>query len=340
MPFVRELLNYDSVSIVGLEKNTGKTECLNYLIKRLSLENLTVAVTSIGIDGERTDQVTQGSKPEILLKEGMLFGTSEKHYKSRKLFSELLEIGDEKTSLGRVITAKALSHGKVLLSGPSSTTSLKRWMDNAVRQYKANLIIIDGALSRMSLASPAVSESMILATGASLSANIKTLVFKTAFVVGLVNLPVTSFSDKEKLEKTGRGVWRVEGNGEIAPLGMESAFTLGNVNSDLAKGTKVFFVSGALTDRFMNAIRPEAGESETEIIVRDFTKIFVTPLNYNIFKKKGGRISVLKKSNLLAVCVNPTAPDGTKLDSDTLCKELEKEIGLPVYDIIKNSYEA
>lgn len=340
MPFVRELLNYDSVSIVGLEKNTGKTECLNYLIKRLSHENLTVAVTSVGIDGERTDQVTLSSKPEILLKEGMLFGTSEKHYKSRRVVSELLEIGDEKTSLGRVVTAKALSNGGIMLSGPSSTVSLKRWMDNAVKQHNAKLIIIDGALSRMSLASPAVSESMILATGASLSANIKTLVTKTAFVVGLVNLPVTNFNDKESLEKIGKGVWRIEENDEIFSLGMESAFTLEKMNYGFRKGQKVFFVSGALTDRFMNATRPEAFESEVEIIVRDFTKIFVTPVNYNIFKKKGGKISVLKKSNLIAVCVNPTAPDGTKLDSDKLCTELEKEIGLPVYDIIKNNYEA
>ncbi|HNW48174.1 MAG TPA: hypothetical protein PKK88_00500, partial [Bacteroidales bacterium] len=64
MPFVRELLKYDSISIVGLEKNTGKTECLNYLIKRLPLDIMTVAVSSIGVDGERRDQVTRSSKPE------------------------------------------------------------------------------------------------------------------------------------------------------------------------------------------------------------------------------------------------------------------------------------
>ena len=37
MPFVHELLNYRSVAVVGMEKNCGKTECLNYIIRRMPL---------------------------------------------------------------------------------------------------------------------------------------------------------------------------------------------------------------------------------------------------------------------------------------------------------------
>ena len=71
MPFVGEILKYRSVSIVGLAKNAGKTECLNYIIRRLPLDYFNVAVTSIGIDGETTDQVTGTAKPEITVREGM-----------------------------------------------------------------------------------------------------------------------------------------------------------------------------------------------------------------------------------------------------------------------------
>ena len=38
MPFVGEILRHLSVSIVGLAKNAGKTECLNYIINRLPLD--------------------------------------------------------------------------------------------------------------------------------------------------------------------------------------------------------------------------------------------------------------------------------------------------------------
>ena len=74
MPFIEELIKYKSCSIVGLEKNTGKTECFNYVLQRLPLETKRVAVSSIGIDGETTDQVTKTATPELFLREGVYFG--------------------------------------------------------------------------------------------------------------------------------------------------------------------------------------------------------------------------------------------------------------------------
>ena len=71
MPFVDQILRYKSLSVVGLGKNTGKTECLRYIIRRLYELNKVPAVTSIGIDGEGVDRVTATPKPEILLEKGM-----------------------------------------------------------------------------------------------------------------------------------------------------------------------------------------------------------------------------------------------------------------------------
>ena len=58
MSFLSEIVESKSISIVGLEKNTGKTECLNYILRNLP-QSLRVAVTSLGIDGETVDQVTK-----------------------------------------------------------------------------------------------------------------------------------------------------------------------------------------------------------------------------------------------------------------------------------------
>ena len=209
MPFIEELIKYKSCSIVGLEKNTGKTECFNYVLQRLPLDKKRVAVSSIGIDGETTDQVTKTAKPEIFLREGVYFGTSEKHYLMKRLSAELLEITNENTSLGNIIIGKALTPGKILLSGPSSSSGLRRWMDE-MKKYNIDLTIIDGALSRMSLASPTVSESMILSTGAAYSANINTLVQKTAFVVQMINLDLTSEDNSTTFNDIKNGVWAID----------------------------------------------------------------------------------------------------------------------------------
>lgn len=339
MPFIAELIKYKSCSIVGLEKNTGKTECFNYVMQRLPLDKIRVAVSSIGIDGETTDQVTKTAKPEIFLREGVYFGTSEKHYLTKLLTSELLEISDENTSLGNIVIGKTLTPGKILLSGPSSTNGLRRWM-NEMQKYDIDLTIIDGALSRLSLASPAVSESMILATGAAYSANINTLVQKTAFVVQMINLELTSQENYDTFIDINNGVWAIDADNDfdiekrLVDLKVASSLSI-NINTDGLKKCKTLYVSGALTDNFVNHIRQNKIFNETEIVVRDFTKIFLTPMTYNTFVNNKRKITVLQKSKLIAVCVNPTSPNGIVLDSEKLCKTLSEAINLPVYDLKK-----
>lgn len=311
MPFIGELRKYRSVSIVGLAKNAGKTACLNYIIKRLPLDGRTVAVTSIGIDGETTDQVTSTAKPEITVREGMFYATSEKHFRGKRPLSELYAVSEESTALGRVVTAKALTDGTVLLSGPSSSAALKRWM-RSLKNFGIDLILVDGALSRLSSASPAVSEAMILSTGAAYSANIRELVSKTAFVVELVGLPLYA-----------------------GPQPQMCVSSFSALDAELLQKHAVVEVEGALTDRLLQTAR---AAGEIELVAGDFTKVFVSPELYRTFVRRGGRISVRRKSKLIAVCVNPVAPSGIVLDSDILCRELEGRIGLPVYDIVKNEY--
>ncbi len=174
MPFIEDVLTYKSLSIVGLEKNTGKTETLNYILSRLKNMDKRVALTSIGIDGESRDIVTDTQKPEIRIYQGMIFISAEKHYLQRRITSEILEVSNIHTSLGRLVIAKAISSDKVLLSGPADTQNL-RTLIASMAKYDIDLTMVDGALSRLSLASPAVTEGMILTTGAAYSANIPVL---------------------------------------------------------------------------------------------------------------------------------------------------------------------
>lgn len=335
LPFIDDILRYDSLSIVGLEKNTGKTECLKYVLDRLPVERKRIAVTSIGIDGETVDQVTRTQKPEIVLREGMYFGTSETHYRQRRLVSELIDVSDESTSLGHVVSARALTTGKILLSGPSSSTSLRRWMDEMQQRFDIDLVIIDGALSRMSSASPAVSQSLILATGAAYSASMSTLVSKTAHVVDLVNLELTNDDNLQRLTPLDKGLWFIDKDGELHSLDALTSLSR-DIHFQGMDGCQTLYVAGALVDGFLEKVRKNKDLKQVELVVRDFTKVFVTPQQLRLFLKAGGRMRVLQRSKLIAVTVNPTSPSGYVLDSDTLCGKLSEAIGLPVYDLIKN----
>ena len=147
MGFVTNISDFGSLAIVGLEKNTGKTECLNYILGQLGGQAERFALTSVGIDGESRDQVCQTAKPEIEIPEGMIFVTSEKHYREKRLAAEVLDVSLERTALGRLITARARMSGKLLLSGPSDTAGLKALIDR-LKARGVGTTIVDGALSR------------------------------------------------------------------------------------------------------------------------------------------------------------------------------------------------
>lgn len=324
MPFIKDIIKHRSLSIVGLEKNTGKTVCLNYVLRRLHEEGVPVAVTSIGVDGEQTDSVFATAKPEIVLYEGMRFITSERHYLGRRLVSRLLDVDAQRTSLGHLVTGEVLCQGKVLLSGAATTGKLRRQIEGFDR-----LVIVDGALSRLSLASPTVTDAMVLATGAAVSPNVQQLISKTRFLYRLINLEPTAV-DVEGIEQ---GLWGIDSDGVAHDLGIASVFLLGRQGEDnLFRYGTTLFASGAVSDRLLKYLI--AQQQQTTLIVRDFTKLFITPEVYAEYTKRGGRLQVLQRSRLVAVTLNPTSPTGYRLNSRQACDALSEALQMPVYDVM------
>lgn len=329
---IEGILQYRSVAIVGLEKNTGKTECLNYLLGKTGRRAECFALTSVGIDGESTDQVCRTAKPEIEVPEGMVFVTSEQHFRTKRLAAEVLDVSEERTALGRLVTARARTTGKVLLSGPSDTGGLKRLIGR-MRGAGVRTTIVDGALSRLSLASPAVTEAMILATGAAVSGNIAELVRRTKYVYELIGLEEVEEEWQERLDAVEGGVWAMDGEGRLVDLELPSVFLLDRAGTDLFRYGRRLFVGGAVSDKLLQHLR--AQPQAAEVVVRDFTRVFAAPETYYAFVRKGGRLRVVHRSRLLAVTVNPVAPSGVVLDSVRLREAMEAALRLPVYDVKK-----
>jgi len=332
MPFVDEILKHKSLSIVGLEKNTGKTECLNYILSRLKNSEKKIAITSVGVDGENADIVKNTPKPEIELFEDIVFVTSENHYKQRSLTSIILDVSVKRTALGRLITARSLSSGKVIFSGPSDTHWLKSCIDGMDR-YNVDTTIVDGAVSRLSLASPAVTECMILTTGASVSSNLYQLIKKTKFVFDLIHIPKFDHPSAAALSEFETGVWSVGEKGQIHRVNASSVFLIDKAKDELFKHGNTLFATGAVSDRLLHFLSAQKNIDEITLVVRDFTRLFVSAEALNDFRKRGGKLFVLFTTKVIAVCVNPVSPEGYVLDSALLRSGLAAELGIPVYDI-------
>lgn len=335
MSFIDSILKCRTLSITGMAKNTGKTVALNYLLEQLRLCDKRVAVTSIGIDGEKTDQVTQTEKPEIELCEGTIFVTSEYHYRQRLLLSEILDLSDDSTSLGRLVTARVLQAGKVILSGPATTGGVRKVLDR-MGEYGVDLTIVDGALSRKSHASPAITDGLILSTGAAIAPDLNTIVKKTSELYDLMKLPEYETAYAEELMQMENGIFALTDDG-YQSLNIPSSLLSEKYKAELFSHGNKLFISGILTDMMLNFLRMQPEVKNSVIIVKDFTKIFVTPMNLRLFQSKGGNLRVLKRPNLLAVTVNPVAPSGFTLPSEVLVKAMEGVFDVPVHDVLVSS---
>lgn len=322
------LKNYRSVAITGMAKNAGKTECLNYLLHQMERCGRRTGVTSIGIDGESVDAVTMTRKPEITLSGGTLFVTSESFYRRRRLVSEILETGKKGTALGRPVYGRVIIAGKVILSGPPDTAGLKATISR-LHELGAETVLVDGALSRLSLGAPEVTEAVILATGAALSPSPAEIERRTCYTVELMTLPEAEGLKGIPASFT-RGIGSIDSEGVFHDMKIPTGLSIADEGGDIYRYGRTFYVAGALTDRMLDRFG-----KDVKLVIRDFSCMFAAQSTYRRFKARGGRIEVRKRANLVGLTVNPCSPYGYRVDSEKLCGRLTASTGLPAIDIRK-----
>ncbi len=164
--------------------------------------------------------------------------------------------------------------GKLLLSGPSDTAGLKALIDR-LKARGVGTTIVDGALSRLSLASPAVTEAMILATGAAVRGNIPKLVRKTKYVYELIGIEEIEDALRTRLDPLTQGVWAVSGGGEPIDLELPSVLMLERSGENLFRHGRRITPPASSPDKLFQLLRTQ--QREVELIVRDFTRVFASP---------------------------------------------------------------
>ena len=178
--FCKLLGDAQTVVMLGMCKNAGKTTALCRLIAELNeTDRAPLAITSIGRDGESTDLVTGTEKPPIYMFEGMLAATAKELLALSDVSREILMTTGLHTSLGEVVIFRARSDGFVQLAGPGIVDHMKQLREELTR-FGGKTVLIDGALSRLSLLAGAEGGVCVLSTGASLDRDMEKVVADTA----------------------------------------------------------------------------------------------------------------------------------------------------------------
>lgn len=336
--FLNRALQLESLAIVGMEKNVGKTTVLNYIIEGARGRRL-LGLTSIGIDGEAKDLVTGTEKPRIYVPKGTLLATAKGALASSDLTKEILDTTGIQTPMGEVIILRALSDGFIELMGPSFNSGLKLVLDK-LKTLGCETILIDGALNRCATADPSVSEGILLATGAAVAADLEGVASATQHRLQL--LSIEAETDNKILPVLINGFQQgklafireagLEVTTEATALGAESII----VNS-LNSGASAVIIKGVVVDRLVQQLLRHVEKPEGKTIyVEDGTKLFINNEGYLQLLRKGYRIRGLNPIRVMAVSVNPFSPLGYSLDSRSLCVELYNRVGLPIVDVVSN----
>ncbi len=366
------------VAMVGLAKNTGKTEALAALLRELQAEGRTVGVTSVGRDGEEHDVIdARISKPRVRLPAGSIVATTDGLLRASTIPHELLQQTSVRTPLGRVLIARLQGDGAIEIAGPSAATDVRAAAD-AMLAHGAEQVLIDGAIDRRAASSPDVVDGLVMSTGAVLSEDIDEVVLQTKDAVDLVRLP--RVDDASEIGRLLRGL-SAPGAGDapragddhpaaaragaaahsggatgstsflvgedLEPVALPARFVLTGEAEQIAEaldahpGAHWLLVAGALPDRFLRSLLHPVHHRRRELalVVSDPTKVFLWKRGPEWYRRQGVHLQTLERVELQALTVNPLAPQSHRFDSKRLRALLRETIAdVPIFDVLAEDY--
>ena len=327
------------LALVGLAKNTGKTETLAALLRELQARGRRVGVTSVGRDGEERDVIDiRIEKPRVELCAGSLVATTDALLRAGAIPNRIVSETGVRTPLGRVLIARLLTRGTIEVAGPSAAADVREVCDTMLA-HGAEQVLIDGAIDRRAASSPAVSDGLVMSTGATLHEEIEQVVARTREAVELVRLPELSEPHVREVAASNAASMLV-GAADEEPLTLHPRFVLTSTATDIGQLLRArptashLLVRGALCEPFLAELLSAAAGRKLELVTGDATKVFLTDHGVEWYRRQGLSIAVLTSIDLHALTVNPVAPQSHRFDSPRLRAMLEEAIpGLPVLDV-------
>ena len=329
-----------------MAKNAGKTVTLNHIIEQAEYKNICLGITSTGRDGEHQDIVTSTEKPKIYVYEGSYIATSQDTLSTGDAKIEIINVTRYRTPMGQIILGRVRESGFIQIAGPQTAKEVREICDMLL-ELGSELILIDGAINRISSASPLISQGCILSTGAVVSRDMNKVIRETLHVIELFTLPQIKEDTLRMLSESiitkGKTALIDEGL-NVNCLNVKTAINAGKIIAENIKDrTKYIVVSGALVKKCVeDIINATKRIKDITLIVNDGTKIFINAYDWIRFTRYGLKVKVINSISVVAVTINPYSPYGYYFDQKeffTKTKTFLKEV--PVYDVMYggNLYE-
>ncbi|MBU1145400.1 MAG: hypothetical protein KJ971_06055 [Firmicutes bacterium] len=316
---------------MGNAKNAGKTTVLNKLID--SFKEKIIGITSIGLDGEKIDQITRLPKPRIKVYPKMIVGTAKNCLEEITATYKILKETDIQTSIGKIVIIEIIEEGFCLVAGPSLISDMEKIILK-LKEFQCEKIFIDGAFSRHTTAG--LADATLFCVGANQANSIEEVIQDAMMSIQKFQLPQIEerFAFLDKYEH----IASINQYGKVHILDESSTLIHPEqIISELDKNTKYLYIPNALGPKIIHALINNRNEIKIHLILQ-------TPINLQANEKLlkhlfqlNQQIYVIHPIHLIAIMINPYSPKGYSFDK-ILFKELfMQKTTLPILNVLEES---
>lgn len=325
----------NTISIIGLSKNAGKTTLLNVLIQSITIQKESkIGIASVGVDGEASDQWSGRIKPAIHVPKTTVVATTMEGLTSGTANWRVLDrIFTSKT--GDVYLAEAIEPGSAKLVGIKTMGEIKQVLELA-KKYNVEEFFVDGAYDRFASSNPMIIQQVFLVIGAILDNDER--VFRQLVKERLYHFFIPRLDDyKMRIELLNRisnqNIWYKTENGwNDMP---SQSLLIGSY--DFGEEIELIYIPGILTENMMlNFLNQKRG---FQIVLNDGVKNFASSSYIEKWKNKGGDIKVLYPIRIKGIAINPYSPTGYSFSATHMKKAISnilesyRVINIPIFDV-------
>ena len=314
------------LAVISLHPGAGARTVVETLAAGVRARGRGVGVTCIpriGGVGEEADPFTG-----VTLPEGAIAATAASVLDASGALRALEQI-DCGAPPGEMGVCRVERQTEVPLYGPDDTAALGVVLDR-LEAWSEGMVLVGGAWERHAFAAPGVTEAAVLAVAAGYSGTPERSAAAVRYGVEILSLARCDFPVDRvwrdamaqrtalAVDRHGRQLGAV--TGRIAPLealGQELAAIL----------LPDFLADGLLTALVRSEVR-------CTIVVKDPTRVRVSPVYFTAWLKGGGRVAVMEPMRVLAIATNPTNPDGPDADPVAFRRLVADAVpGVAVHDV-------
>jgi hypothetical protein len=160
---------------------------------------------------------------------------------------------------------------------------------------------------------------------------------ETAHIVNLYSIPEMEDCQGRRLIEENNfddKIMIIGKDGEVRKLDLATGLGAARyIDDEIDDNTEYVYIPGAFTNSVIADINPKKLK-RVKFILKNPTKIFLSAMDWNQWRKKGFRVNVLKNIEIAAITVNPWAPSGYTFDSETLRQAMQDALpDIPVIDV-------